>query len=317
MRSLLSGILTLLVLAGCTRGPGQEAAPTSPAPTAAAPTDTGPIDESALVRTTLGLNDGSRVTDPTPATPGDDAVEGRDLTSTIVYPDIPGPLPVIVFTHGLGSSPEAYDELLSAWALAGFFVVAPHYPLTSAGTAQVFDDVANQPADVSFVLDAVLELNESPDEGFENLLDPEHIAVAGHSAGAITTLGLLNSCCLDDRVDAAVVLAGAPLYFGGQIATPDVVTLFVHGTADTVLPIADAEAVFAADPGPAAFLQLTDAGHSAPFDDPSDPHYPAVEEATTQFLTWALTDDDDALAELRQIGSRRSGAALTGDRLTG
>ena len=135
------------------------------------------------MRTTLGVNDGSRVTDPTPATPGDDAVEGRDLTSTIVYPDVPGPLPVVVFTHGLGSSPEAYDELLSAWALAGFFVVAPHYPLTAAGTAQVFDDVANQPADVSFVLDAVLELNQTPDDSFEGLLDPERIAVAGHSAG--------------------------------------------------------------------------------------------------------------------------------------
>lgn len=314
-RTAAGALAVALLLAGCTAGAPDPAAPTPSAPAAGPAGPAGTLDETALVRTTLGVNDPTRVTDPTPDTPGDDAVEGRDLIATVVYPDVPGPLPVVVFSHGLGSSPEAYEELLSAWALAGFFVVAPRFPLTAEGTAQVQDDVVNQPADVSAVLDAVFELNGTAGEPFENLLDPERIAVAGHSAGAITTLGLLSSCCLDERIDAAVVLAGSPLLFGGQIADPDVATLFVHGTADTVLPIAEARAIFDAAPGPAAFLELDGGTHASPFDDPSDPKYQAVEEATTQFLQWALTDDAGALAELRQIGSRWSGAALTGDRL--
>jgi predicted dienelactone hydrolase len=298
----------LLLLTGCTGDAEGQAAPTSAAPA-------GPIDESGLVRTQLGLNDPSRVTDPTPDTPGDDATPGRDLTAAVVYPDVPGPLPVVVFSHGLGGGPKSYEELLSAWALAGFFVVAPRYPLTGSGTPKVFDDVVNQPADVSYVLDAIFELNETDGEPFEGLLDPERVAAAGHSAGAMTTLGLLNRCCTDDRIDAAVVLAGSPLIFGGQIAAADVPTLFVHGTDDGALPLSEARAVFEADPGPAAFLRLDGATHARPYDDASDAHYPAVEEATTDFLRWALTDDDAALIDLRSISSRRPDAVLTGDRL--
>ena len=311
MRVVVAGAVAVLLLGGCTsEGSGQAAASSAPAPA-------GPLDETALVRTSLGLNDASRVTDPTPETPGDDAVRGRDLPTTIVYPDIPGPLPVVVFTHGLGSEPENYDELLTTWALEGFFVVAPYYPLTQSRSEQVFEDVVNQPADVSFVLDAVFEAAEDPELGLgvEGLLDTESIAVAGHSAGAITTLGLLNACCIDDRIDAAVVLAGSPGFFGGEIAATDVPVLFVHPSDDTVLPIAEARMVFDTAPNPAAFLELAGATHSRPFDDEGDPAFPAVAEATTAFLQWSLTDDAAALEELRTVGSRSPGALLTGDRL--
>ena len=41
------------------------------------------------------------------------------------------------------------------------------------------------------------------------MVDPSEIGAAGHSNGAITTLGLVaNSCCRDTRVKAAVVMAG-------------------------------------------------------------------------------------------------------------
>ena len=312
VRSLAAGTAALLLLASCTSEPAGPTAPTPSGPAAVEPDDANP----ALMRATLDLRDPTRVTDPTPDSPGADADLGRDLPSTVLYPQVDHPLPVVVFTHGLGSTPEAYEELLSTWALAGFFVVAPSYPLTVAGSAQVFEDVASQPADVSFVLDQVLALDDVAGEPFEGRIDVEHVAVAGHSAGAITALGLLSSCCADERIDAAVVLAGSPLFFGGEIAATDVPTLFVHGTQDTVLPIAEARAVFDGDSGPAAFLELDRATHSTPFDDEADPHYPAVRDATTSFLQWSLLDDDAALEALRTIGSRWSGALLTGDRLT-
>lgn len=314
-RSAAGAFVALLLLGGCTAEEIPPEPPASPSAGPAGPTAAGPLTEEDLVRTTLGLNDPDRATDPTPGSPGGDAVPGRNLPATLIYPDVPEPLPVVVFTHGLGSEPAAYDELLTAWALAGFAVVAPHHPLTVAGSAQVFDDVVNQPGDVSVVLDAVLSLNEAPDEDLEGRIDVERIAMAGHSAGAVTTLGLLNACCADDRIDAAVVLAGSPLYFGGEIARTDVSALFVHPTDDTVLPIDEVRAVFERAPGPAAFLELVGGTHAAPFDDGNDPLHPAVVAATTDFLTWALRDDSAALERLRQVGGRWSGASLTGDRL--
>jgi alpha-beta hydrolase superfamily lysophospholipase len=306
----VGALAAALLLSGCTA----EEAPPESAPTTAGPVATGPLTEDDLVRTSIGINDPSRVTDPTPGAPGDE-VDGRNLPTTLIYPDVPDPLPVVVFTHGLGAEPAAYDQLLTAWALAGFAVVAPHHPLTVAGSSQVFDDVPNQPGDVSAVIDAVLELAEAENEDLAGRVDSERIAMVGHSAGGITTLGLLSPCCADDRIDAAVVLAGSPHYFGGEIARTDVPTLFVHPTEDTVLPIEPARGVFENAPMPAAFLELVGGTHSGPFQDASDPLQPAVLEATTDFLDWALTDDAAALADLRQISSRFPDAVLTGDRL--
>lgn len=297
-------LVAALLLTGCGGGnPADVAAPMA--------------DDGELTVRTLELRDESRVTDPTPATPGDDEAQGRDLPTTIGYPREGGDLPVVVFTHGLGAEPGSYEGLLTDWARAGFLVVAPRYPLTHQGSAQVFDDVRQQPADVSFVLTEVLALDGTEGDDLAGRIDGEHVAAAGHSAGAITTLGLLAPCCADERIDAAVVLAGSPLYFGSEFAAPGVPTLFVHGTDDTVLPIGDARTVFAAYPGPAAFLELAGGTHSAPFDGAGDPADAPVAAATTDFLRWALTGDDAALGDLRAVPQRWPDARLTGDRLSG
>ncbi|GAA3180777.1 hypothetical protein GCM10010531_38640 [Blastococcus jejuensis] len=300
-RSLV--LVAAVLLSGC--GGGTTAEPASPA------------EDGALTVRTLDLRDGSRTTDPTPATPGKDAAPGRDLPTTIAYPPEGDDLPVVVFTHGLGSQPEAYEELLTEWARAGFLVVAPRYPLTSQGSAEVFDDVREQPADISFVLTAVLALDDTAGDDLEGRIDGEHVAAGGHSAGAITTLGLLGPCCTDERIDAAVILAGAPLYFGSAFAPPGVPALFVHGTDDTVLPVGDAQTMFSAYPGPAAFLELVGGTHSAPFDEASDPAYEAVAAATTDFLRWSLAGDEAALDDLRAVPQRWPGVQLTADRLAG
>lgn len=293
-RSLV--LVAAVLLSGC--GGGE---PATEAPAA---------DAGELTVRTLELRDESRTT-------GNDAAPGRALPTTIAYPPEGGDLPVVVFTHGLGSEPEAYEELLTGWARAGFLVVAPRYPLTSQGSAEVFDDVREQPADVSFVLTAVLALDDAAGDDLEGRIDGEHVAAAGHSAGAITTLGLLGPCCTDDRIDAAVILAGAPLYFGSAFAPPGVPALFVHGTDDTVLPVGDAQTMFGTYPGPAAFLELVGGTHSAPYDEASDPAYEAVAAATTDFLRWSLAGDDAALDDLRAVPQQWPGARLTGDRLTG
>ncbi|MGZ4644097.1 MAG: alpha/beta hydrolase family protein [Blastococcus sp.] len=245
-----------------------------------------------------------------------DAVRGRALPTTLWYPARgDGPFPLVEFSHGFGSSPGAYEELLSGWAAAGFVVAAPTFPLTSADSPKVVADVLHQPADVSFVLTSVLALNTTRGDALEGRIDAAHVAVAGHSAGAVTTIGLLDTCCADRRITAAIVLAGSTRGFGVHLTSPGVPTLFVHGAADTVLPLAEDRAVFDATTAPAAFVTLTHGEHSAPFDDGTDPSFGVVRSVTTDFLRWTLAGDAPALAALRADATRDGTARLTADRL--
>jgi predicted dienelactone hydrolase len=64
---------------------------------------------------------------------------------------------VVVFSHGLGGWPGAYERLVTRWAAAGLVVVAPTYPMTSRGAGwDSAHDVRNQSADASFVLTSIL-----------------------------------------------------------------------------------------------------------------------------------------------------------------
>ncbi|MCW2535783.1 MAG: chlorophyllase [Modestobacter sp.] len=264
----------------------------------------------------LDLRDDSRPTDPTRDSAGSDATAGRELPTHLFWPaDGDGPFPVVVFSHGFGATPEAYRDLLESWAAAGFVVAAPTFPLTSQGSALVEAGVLDQPADVSFVLTRVLALAGSDDD-LAGRIDAAHVAVAGHSAGAITTLGVLDTCCHDPRVTAAVVLAGSLEGLDATAATPGVPTLFVHGTADDVLPLAGGLAAYAAAPAAKAFVELPGGTHSAPFDDASDPYSAAVRAVSTDFLRWTLTGDATALADLRTDAARPGVTELADDQLT-
>jgi fermentation-respiration switch protein FrsA (DUF1100 family) len=305
-----AAVLALLALTGCSPAASAAGHPSASAPSPAAP------GASAVTTRVLALRDGSRFTDPTPLTRGTDAVSGRLLPTTLFLPSTGGRHPLIVFSHGFGSDPAAYSELLSSWAAAGFVVAAPTFPLSSRESAErVPLDVPNQPADVSFVITSLLALNATAGDPLDGRIDPARIAVAGHSAGAITTIGLLSACCADHRIRAVVVLSGSTRHFGTRLGHPAVPAFFVHGLADDVLPIADDRSVFAATTGPAAFLTLIHGTHSAPYDDGADPAYPAVRATTTDFLRWALAGDRSALAQLRTDAASSGTATLTADRL--
>src|SRR5262249_22096247 len=135
----------------------------------------------------------------------------RTLATTILYPKAAGssskPYPIVMFSHGLGASPEIYAPMLRQLAAAGYVVAAPRFPLTNSATPGGPDagDVVNQPGDISFVLTQILDASAKSTGPLAGLVDPEAVAVVGHSNGAITTLGLAaNTCCLEPRAKAAV-----------------------------------------------------------------------------------------------------------------
>jgi len=129
-----------------------------------------------------------------------------DLSVRVHYPEhLSQPLPVIVFSHGLGGSRLGYHDLAQAWAERGYVVVLPsHREKVPLGVAEVeqpsvaemramkeaIGDPRNwplRPLDIRRTVDALEAL---PDEvrALRGMLDLSRIGVGGHSYGAYTAL---------------------------------------------------------------------------------------------------------------------------------
>lgn len=227
-------------------------------------------------RRDLELVDTTRSTDADPNR-GREAQPDRTIPTIVLYPidetaadappqvDAPaaeGSFPLVVFSHGYSASGEVYAPLVEPLVREGYVVALPTFPLSS-GAVGVLGDYVNQPGDVSFVIDELFDLSREDGGWLADRVDRHHVAAAGHSLGAVTTLGVVHdSCCIDDRIDAAVSIAGGPLDFpAGEYTWPDTPTLLIHGAADTVAPIAGSDIVFDRAAGPMWYLRFTEADH--------------------------------------------------------
>ncbi|MDE3086449.1 MAG: hypothetical protein KGJ77_06750 [Acidobacteriota bacterium] len=219
---------------------------------------------------------------PTPANGTSPGHPGRTLAVTVFYPSRPtssfrsvappdrraAPYPLLVFAHGFPSSPDGYTRLLQAWASSGYVVAAPTFPLTNPNAPGGPDlaDYVNQPGDLSFVVTQLEAQSRAPRGTLSGMVDPEAVGAAGHSLGGVTTLGLVaDSCCQDARVKAAVVMAGDQLtYPNGHAEFPAIPLLFVHGSADPVVPYASGIVAFDAASAPKGLLTIRGGDHEAP-----------------------------------------------------
>lgn len=293
----------ILFAAGCGDSDDEAAPPSTttssqaadPAPTTSAAPDDRPAATEVEVHERT-LVDTSRVTPRS----GDEPEQAeRTLVTRIHHRSEGGPYPLIVFSHGLGASPDSYDDLASAWASAGFVVAVPAFPLSNRDAPAGPDgsDVANQPGDVSFVIDELIAAAEDDGDPLSGLVDGERLGAAGHSNGGITTLGLVsNTCCRDQRIDAAIAIAGTPAPFRdgeydfGQ--TPPM--LMVHGTDDRAIAYTESVEVANQVVAPRGVLTIVGGDHSS-YLRPAADAYDAVAEATVAFWQAYLLDDGDAL----------------------
>lgn len=139
-----------------------------------------------------------------------DEARGKDLPLLVRFPQREhadaARSPLVVFSHGMGGSSDAFSTLSAHWASHGYVVIHPTHAdsvklrrangenvtaqsFLAAGTRQV--DPVGRVKDITLILDRLDEIESNvaalKDARGAGRIDRERICMAGHSAGAFTT----------------------------------------------------------------------------------------------------------------------------------
>ncbi|MDB6057800.1 MAG: hypothetical protein JWO95_1644 [Verrucomicrobiales bacterium] len=140
-----------------------------------------------------------------------DKTRDRDVPVKIYYPkDATGPVPLIIFSHGLGGSRDGYSYLGNEWASHGY--VSAHIQHLGSDTAALKNMMngglqeamkpyaaSNGIVDVYYGFAALDHMNSEPGP-LHDKIDTNRIGVAGHSYGAWTTLVVGGEVIIKDGV---------------------------------------------------------------------------------------------------------------------
>lgn len=275
---------------------------------------------------------------------------GRTLKIEIRYPTIAGsptsetlgatpafvdgPFPVVVFAHGYDVTPDTYAPLLDAWASAGFVVVAPVFPDTSATAiaaqqgAYTEADMFNQPGDLAFVVRELaratgLAPGPVPSGGgfLRGLVYLPDLAIVGQSDGADTVAALLydHAYALDDlslavRPKAVGLLSGSEWtravdrYAAPGPPAPSV--LVVQSNTDACNIPAESALLYNLLDQPKWYLAIDDATHLGPYTG-ADAAAPVVERVTVEFFAHAFGRTGATSAAIAAAGNQDGISSIT------
>lgn len=239
--------------------------------------------------------------------------DGQERKMDVYYPSSGGPWPCMIFIHGGGWSEGDKAPLPVVPTAAGILVVSINYRMYPA---------YRFPAMIEDVQCAIRYLRA---HAAENNLDPERIALVGHSAGAhlAALAGLAEDSAgwgtgpygeQSSKVQAVVSLSGptdlsgsftvwvtdlienvfgarhrvsaSPVTYVRQSAPP---FLIIHGDADDVIPVEQARVLHNALTGAGAQSQLVileNAGHG--FEPVNGPVTPSIEQTFGLILAFLM-----------------------------
>jgi acetyl esterase/lipase len=206
--------------------------------------------------------------------------------------------PAIVWVHGgsfrSGSktSPEIVDEA-NTFARKGFVNASISYRLSATGCSASLPTAECIQAIVNAKYDAQAAVRYLRANAAAYGIDPDRIAIAGSSAGAITALnvaygpedpGTSGTPGQPSTVSAAVSLSGAALLTLPNAGEPPV--LLLHGTADVVVPYSWAQTTVdrAHAAGTQAYLTSWEGLGHVPYVQKRT----EILDQTTNFLYWTM-----------------------------
>ncbi|QIB65374.1 alpha/beta hydrolase family protein [Kineobactrum salinum] len=170
------------------------------------------------------------------------AAPERRLKVTVWHPATAaaGPYPLLIYSHGFASRRKEGAYLARHLASHGYLVVAADYPLTHMTTpgGPRMQDVVNQAADVSFLIDQLLAWGERPGHALAGMPDPGRVGALGLSLGGLTTtLATFHPQQRDPRIEAAVAIAGPTWVFTADFfRSADTPFLMLAGDIDALVP---------------------------------------------------------------------------------
>lgn len=185
-----------------------------------------------------------------------------------------GRFPLVVISHGNGGSPLLYRTISTHLAQHGYVVALPeHYGnnRTNNTLAETVENLQYRPRHIRLTIDTLLA---EPD--FGNRIDPERIALIGHSFGGYTALALAGGTPWtqtgqrvavesDPRLRALVLLAPAAGWFmpPHSLAAVRVPILLLTAEHDPFTPAWNADIVRNGVPDAAQVTdrQIAGAGH--------------------------------------------------------
>jgi len=195
-----------------------------------------------------------------------DPARGRAVPARLYWPRsaaVEAPVPLIVFSHGIGGSRRDYSYLGRHWASNGYASLHvqhvgsdnalwsgnPFGVVRRLHAAAQAHEAIDRVKDISFALDRILDANltELGIGAVGPYIDRKRIIAAGHSYGANTTLLAVGARIArdgqwldfqDPRFTAAVVISAPPFYgegdpasILGRVAVP---TLHITATDDVI-----------------------------------------------------------------------------------